>query len=472
MLGIFHYFKIDLRVNILKSYRRWTVILIIVLVNLLGSIENSVIQIALPNLAIDLGRNYSSLSIIISFYWLAAGAFAFPSGKLGEIYSSGRIFLVSIMLFSIAGFGCVFAEHYLTITLFRAIQGISLSSATVNSISLLRQAYPEEQRAKALSIWSSSTSIGYIVGPSLGGLLVQYVGWRIVFGFGGMIILTLFFPVLFSIPNTTSNKNIRFDYSGSLLFSSTTMLFLLILNPIRDIGWSNREMATISVFFMIAVLLLIYRENHAKEPFIPFSIFQVQQFRKGLAFGIIHSATIQGLVFLLQYDLQTIREYSPSESGLFWMIMSAATLVASLSIGKLNKIFTDKTLVVAGGVFRLLAFASFTVLVSMPSLNSILFVIVIFVSLFIFGTGMGITNAPLYSIIIEKFDQGKTSIVSGVYDTFRYVSNSMGVVLFSQTFQISQSSLKNQSLILFPSFLVGSVMIAFSLWLIQPLNKE
>lgn len=234
--------------NVLKSSHRWIIILIIILVNLLGSIENSVIQIALPNLAIELGRSYSSLSIIISFYWLAAGAFAFPSGKLGEIYSSGRVFLISIMLFAIAGFGCAFAEHYLTITLFRAIQGISLSSATVNSISLLRQAYPEEQRAKALSIWSSSTSIGYIAGPSLGGLLVQYVGWRIVFGFGGIIVLILFIPVLLSIPNTTSNKNIRFDYSGSLLFSSAIMLFLLILNPISDNGWSNKEMVNIGVF--------------------------------------------------------------------------------------------------------------------------------------------------------------------------------------------------------------------------------
>ncbi|GAB4151475.1 MAG: MDR family MFS transporter [Candidatus Promineifilaceae bacterium] len=458
--------------NILKSSHRWIIILIIILVNLLGSIENSVIQIALPNLAIELGRSYSSLSIIISFYWLAAGAFAFPSGKLGEIYSSGRVFLISIMLFAIAGFGCAFAEHYLIITLFRAIQGISLSSATVNSISLLRQAYPEEQRAKALSIWSSSTSIGYIAGPSLGGLLVQYVGWRIVFGFGGIIVLILFIPVLLSIPNTTSNKNIRFDYSGSLLFSSAIMLFLLILNPISDNGWSNKEMVNIGVFFTITVSLLIYRENRVKEPFIPFSIFQVRQFRKSLVFGIIHSATIQGLIFLLQYDLQTVREYSPSESGLFWMIMSIATLVASLSIGKLNAFYTDKTLVVAGGVFRLLAFASFTILVSMPSLNSILFVVVILVSLFIFGTGMGVTNAPLYSIIIEKFDQGKTSMVSGVYDTFRYVSNSMGVVLFSQMFQISQSSLKKQALILFPSFLVGTIMIAFSLWLIQSFNKD
>ncbi len=150
-------------------YRRSIITTIIILVNLIGSLNNSVIQIALPELSIESNVDYASLSIIISLYWLAAGAFAFPSGKLGEVYTPRRIFLLCLGLFSISSFLCILSQHYLLIAIFRALQGISLSGATVNSIALLRKAYPENERGQALGIWSASTSLGYILGPSLGG---------------------------------------------------------------------------------------------------------------------------------------------------------------------------------------------------------------------------------------------------------------------------------------------------------------
>lgn len=117
-----------------------------------------------------------------------------------------------------------------------------------------------------------------------------------------------------------------------MFLSSSIIFLLLLLSPIRDDGWSNLEKVSLFFTFLVLVCTLVYRETVAIEPFIPFSVFQKSHFRLAILHGITHAATIQGLVYLLQYYFQSVQGYTPMESGFLWMLMSSATLIASLSV--------------------------------------------------------------------------------------------------------------------------------------------
>ncbi len=161
--------------------------IIILGINFIGALNNSVIQIALPDLSSEIGVRYETLSIIISVYWLSAGIVALPSGKLGDIYSPKKVFVWGLGIFALASILCTITSSYLIIAILRAFQGIGVSIAVVNGVSLLRIIYPVHQIDGAMGYWSASISLGYVLGPSIGGFIVEQIGWRVAFGISGIL---------------------------------------------------------------------------------------------------------------------------------------------------------------------------------------------------------------------------------------------------------------------------------------------
>lgn len=461
--------------HIRNRFTQWQLGLLTVVIlgiNFIGALNNSVIQIALPNLSSEIGVRYETLSIIISVYWLSAGIVALPSGKLGDMYSPKKVFIWGLGIFAFASILCAFTSSYLIITVLRALQGIGVSIAVVNGVSLLRIIYPTSQIDTAMGYWAASISLGYVLGPSVGGFLVEEIGWRLTFAISGLLI-TLFLGIALWLLPSTNAENVTFDYQGASLLTVMIITLLLVISPLQEESWGWVTTTSLLFIFVASSYWFFKHENNVQEPLINLSTFtQNRQFQMSILSGATYSASMQGLIFGLQYYLQAAQHYSPSQSGSFWMVMSISNLIASLLVGKLSKVTGTRRLAIIGTAIRCLAFAALVILtLSSPNQNLSFFIVVI---MLLFGIGMGTTSAPLYSLVVGTFEQKDTGTIAGTYNTIRHISSSIGVAIFSQSLLglsilPAVSNASNLSLAFILAFIIAFLGMIF-LWLIPKQN--
>ena len=441
--GIYNLTNPSKHIKMTKNYNTKVLVVLLALVPLIATFQESVIQIALLNLSSEYNVTYASLSIIVVAYTIPLSIFTLPFGKLGDIYQPKYIFSIGVGLLSIFSLGCGFGSSLSIIALSRCIQGIGLAAILATGISLLRAIYPSDQLAQGIGFWSASISLGYIIGPSLGGFSVEVFGWRAVFWTTGIIGLIIALLTMYWLP-TCETQQTKFDYLGSILLAGFMLVMAFIFRPIRESGWSFTESTSMWIIAFIILGLFIHQERVNPMPLIEFNIFRRKVFWKGLICGMTYIATIKGLTFLLQYYLQSFLGHSPSESGIMWMIMSIATLFSNLVWGRFSDKYGNQRLIIYGGVLR---FASLVLLAFLPFFAAVENVFWILGGvLVVFGLGTGITVTPLTSLIVSSFPQSQTGTINGVYSMARNLVGSFGILLFAQILTIPTLNLIDGSL--------------------------
>ncbi|HSH03508.1 MAG TPA: MFS transporter [Anaerolineae bacterium] len=417
------------------GWRLLLLTLVIVGINFIGSLTNSTIQIALPQLANEMGVRYETLSVLISIYWLSAGVFALPAGKLGDIYSPKMMFVVGMSMFTGATLMCALTDSYWLLIGSRSMQAVGLSATAVNGVALLRGIYPREQINRAMGYWSAASSLGYVLGPSLGGFLVDMIGWRTTFSVcAGFVAIYIVIAVIL-LPKFEVEKG-RFDYIGAGLLGVMITTVLLALTPIEGMGAYISPLNLLLIGLVTGVMFWQH-EKRTETPLVDLSIFSNNRsFQMSLLAGAAYAASMQGLVFLLQYYMQDLQGYSAAESGVFWMLMSISNLVTCLFVGRLSEMAGPRKLAVTGTMVRVLSFAVLAGL-ALVGVHQNYSGVIIGMILIVFGFGMGITAAPIHSLVLDSFESNGVGSVAGAYNTLRYVSNSAGIAIFSQSMLLS-----------------------------------
>ncbi len=435
----------------------------ILLAYFLGAFQASVMQLALPHMSNEFGVNYSSLSLVIAVYFLTFSIFSVSFGKLGDIYTPKFIFLVGVVLFGIASWLSSTAQSSFSLMTFRALQGIGIGAMSANGISLMRLTYPESRRGHALALWSANVSLGYIIGPSLGGYIVTFYGWRPFFQWTLALDTILFVILAFVLPSTPRRK-IRFDYLGAILLTLVMLSFVLVIRPPKGSSFGLTKIIFLAVIFIISLILFLRHEQNLSYPLIDFKMFINKIFQYGLLSGMVLAMTMQGFNYLLQYYLQRNLGYSASDSGLFWTIMSIATLLATISLGRRSDQVGSRVLIIFGNVLRLFSFV--LLLITLYIHHFTILLIVAVVSLF--GLGMGLSSAPINSLIVGSFSRSETGTVSGIYSMLRTLAGSVGVILFGWLLLFGE---KSTHVSLSAPILAAVAITLFGLWIIYKVPR-
>ncbi len=435
----------------------------------------ALIQVALPQIANELGRNYANSSNIIAFYWLMAGLLALPLGQLGDRHGARTIFLSIFTIWTVAGILGAMSNTFFGILVARTLQGCGAATLSINGLSIFRSIHTADKRLHAMGAWTGTISLGYVFGPSLGGLLLQLVGWRISWGIVSIIGL-LALPILWKyIPQqqkTSANRAIR--YSSLIPFMFTLGAIILLLNPLRDDGWQTLEFSIILSTFLVSIALFFYIEYHAKYPYIPINIIRNKSFILYILVGVIHAGTLQGLIFVLQGFLQNTQNLTQFCSGIIWMLMSLAITISSYSLGKLGTKYSSKKLVNLGVWIRASVFLVLMILMLPlpPNLSNYLLWIVI-LSLIIFGVGTGLTTGPLYKLITDQLSENTIGTGLGIYGTFRHICSGIGVTLFSFALSMNLGEIyETRYLNMSAVFLFGFLLIASSVIFLKIHNSK
>jgi len=325
----------------------------------IGGLSARIFLIALPTVAIGLGTDMLGVSWALIAYQVAGIGLGVVLGRLGDIYSRQRMYGLGVVIMTAGSFLCGISQNVLQLTLFRFLQGVAGAMIQSSGRTLGLEAVPAGSEGKAQGLMVMSHQLGFLMGPPLGGLIIELAGWRWAFflvvpiGVAG-IALTSLLGRGKPAKNSTEQRQ-PVDYKGAVLFFVLALMAALLLDQKTA---ELQRMANKGIFAIGFVGLLwwfLRHELRTKSPILDLSIFSHRTFAYG-ATGLLGICIIQGLGhFVMPFYLQEVLFLSPSFIGLLFLIPSILNLVLAPISGRLRDKIGARAPLVAGVLFALTA---------------------------------------------------------------------------------------------------------------------
>jgi len=388
-------------------------------------LDSSIVSIALPSIASNLQIDYATVIWIPTSYLLCLSALLLIFGRFADTRGRRRPFILGFALFTIASALCATSQNGVQLIFFRSVQGLSAAMVSATAPAIVTDAFPD-QRGKALGINAMAVYGGLSTGPTLGGFLVQYLGWRWIFFINlpiGIFVVTL---SLWKLKESIAlDKKERFDLVGAGTFSTALAAFLLALTLGPDYGWKGIGIAGLLVLTGVAFFLFIVAERRIGER----AMFDISLISRNRLFAsanltaLLNYTSMFGVTFLMSFYLQRILGFGPAKAGIVLLSMPLTMAMLSPVSGWLSDKFGSRVLSSAGMALTCLAlFMLSTLTVTFPAFYVVLMLLVL-------GLGMGIFSAPNTSSVMGSVGKNRLGVAAGTLSTMRFTGQSLSIAI-------------------------------------------
>ena len=396
---------------------------------LLAQIDTSVVNLAVKSIGTDLHSGVSAMQWIIDSYNLVYASLLLAGGTLGDLYGRRRVFVFGIALFAMGTLICALAPSTEILILGRVVSGLGAAFEVPMSLVLLSVAYPDRRlRAHALGIWASCNGLAFVIGPTLGGWLVDSVGWRSIF-FVILPICVVALALTFrAVPESADPQGRRLDLPGQGLVITGVAAFAFAAIEGSHWGWGSKPLLCVVSLAVAVSAAFVWVEKRTEGPLLPLTFLRRPVFSAALACAGLMTFGMYALLFLLPLYLQTVRGASPFVAGLELLPLSVSFVVVSQLVGHLNNWFGPRSVMTAGMVCMgigamLLAFIS-----QATGMAAII------AGLTVVGVGLGLNTAPVNGVAVAALPPERSGTASGMVNTSRMVGATLGVAVLGTVF--------------------------------------
>jgi MFS transporter, DHA2 family, methylenomycin A resistance protein len=398
---------------------------------LVAQIDTSVVNLALKHIGADFHAGVTALQWVVDAYNLVYASLLLTTGTLADLYGRRRIFGLGIALFTLGSLVCGLAPNTETLVAGRVIAGIGAALEVPTSLAILAAAFPHSrERTWALGLWASCNGLAFIIGPTLGGILVDLAGWRSVFLLiipVSVLALTL---TVTSVPESSNPAGRRLDLPGQgLAITALGALSLAVIEGPRW-GWMSYASALSFVMSIASSLLFIRRQAGVQGALVPLPIFKNRVFSASLVVAGCMTFGMYAMLFLVPLYFQTERGNSALVAGLQLLPMSVAFVVVSQLSGKIANELGPRVPMTAGMALMgigLLMLALIPVYESLALIEAALLII---------GCGLGLNTGPVNSVAVTNVSAARSGTASGLVNTARMVGATLGVACLGALFAI------------------------------------
>ncbi|MEU0738010.1 MFS transporter [Streptomyces sp. NPDC006134] len=405
------------------SHRRRLLVLAICCMSLLiVSLDNTVLNVALPSMQRDLRTTTSGLQWAIDAYTLVLAALLMLAGSTADRIGRKRVFMTGLVVFTLGSVLCSLAPGLPALVAFRMVQAVGGSMLNPVAMSIITNTFTDpRERARAIGVWGAVVGISMAAGPLVGGLLVESVGWRAIFWINLPVGLAALLLTLRYVPDSRAPRARRPDPVGQLL---VIVLFGALTYAIIEVP--NAGPATVLPFAVLALAalagLLLYEPRRA-EPLIDLRFFRSAPFSGATVIAVCGFAAMGGFLFLSTLYLQNVRGLSALHAGLWMLPMAVPTLLCAPLSGRLvGSRGPRASLLVAGCAMTAsgLLFALFEAETSDVTL---------FLGYVLFGVGFGFVNAPITNTAVSGMPRAQAGVAAAVASTSRQLGSTLGVAV-------------------------------------------
>jgi EmrB/QacA subfamily drug resistance transporter len=387
-------------------------------------LDSTIVNVALPSIGRSLHAGVSGLQWTIDAYTLVLASLLMFSGATADRIGRKRVFLTGLTIFTLGSGLCSLAPGLGLLVGFRMVQAVGGSMMNPVAMSIITNTFTDKaERARAIGIWGATFGLSMALGPVVGGLLVDSVGWRGAFwvnipvGVCAIVLTTRF------VPESKALRARRPDPIGQLLLIVMlgSVTYAIIEGPGR--GWGSPLILGLFAAAVLALAGLVLYESRRAEPVLDPRFFRSVPFAGAVLTAICTFAAIGGFLFLGTLYLQEARGMSALRAGLHLLPMAAVMAVASVLSGRILAKRGGRLPVMAAGA----ALAIGAVLVSTLTVDSGLFAIL--GAFAVVGLGSGLVNAPITQAAVSGMPPSQAGVAAGIASTSRQVGQSLGVAV-------------------------------------------
>jgi EmrB/QacA subfamily drug resistance transporter len=398
----------------------WTLITVCVATFML-LIDITIVNVALPDIAKDLGSSFTDLQWVVDAYALSLASLLLTAGSLADLVGRRRVFVIGLSLFTLSSLLCGLASSPSFLTWARALQGIGGAAMFATSLALLAQAYAGRDRGTAFGVWGATIGAAVAVGPLVGGALTEHAGWQWIFLINLPIGVVAIALALTRVAESRDPAHGGVDWAGLVTFSGG--LFLLVFALVRGNaeGWTSGLIVGFLAGAAVLLVAFVVVESRLERPMLDLSLFRRPAFAGASIAAFAMSAGMFSLFLYLTLYLQNTLGYGPLDTGLRFLPMTVVSFVAAPISGRLSQRIPMRVLF---GVGLGLVGAG---LLLMRGLGPGSGWTHLLPGLLLAGAGVGITNPALASTAVSVVAPHRSGMASGINNTFRQVGIATGI---------------------------------------------
>jgi len=409
--------------------RRWIALGVLCLGVLMIVLDVTIVNVALPTIRENLHFSESSLAWVVNAYLLTSGGFLLLGGRLGDLYGHRRLFLIGIVLFTLASLACGLANSQFMLIAARTVQGLGGAVVDAVALSLILDLFSETaDRAKAMGVYGFVCSGGGSIGALLGGFLTNAFDWHWIFLVNVPIGVAVVVMSLSLLPDSRDEGGERhLDVAGAITVTSALMLAIYAIVNGNEAGWGSPQ--TLVLMGIAAALFVAFLAIEAKVrvPLMPLGLFRSRNIAVANIIGVLWAAAMFAWFFLSALYLQLVLGYSPFQVGLAFVPTNLIMAACSLGLSaRLVMHFGIKPPLVAG---LLCAAAGLLLFARAPVDGS--FVVDVLPPMLLLGFGAGIAFNPVLMAAMNDVAPDQSGLASGIVNTSFMMGGALGLAVLA-----------------------------------------
>ncbi|MES2888037.1 MAG: MFS transporter [Pseudomonadota bacterium] len=413
----------------LQGRQRWWALVVLCLGELMIVLDTTIVNVALPSIRVDLGFTETSLVWVVNAYMLTFGGFLLLGGRLGDLFGHRRLFLIGLILFTLASLACGLANSQVLLVGARAVQGLGGAVVSAVALSLIMNLFTEPaEQAKAMGIYGFVCAGGGSIGVLLGGLLTSAFSWHWIFLVNlpiGAAVYMLCLALLPDSPGQAAGE--RLDVAGAVTVTGSLMLAVYAIVNGNEAGWTSWQ--TLGQLGGAALLLAVFLvlESRVRHPLMPLGLFRLRSVAVANVAAVLWAAAMFAWFFVSALYLQLVLGYTPLQVGLAFL--PANLIMAACSLGlsaQLVMRFGIRPPLAAG---LMLAAVGLLLFARAPLDGSFLWDVL--PGMVLLGLGSGIAFNPLLLAAMVDVSPSESGIASGVVNTAFMMGGALGLAVLA-----------------------------------------
>jgi len=318
---------------------KWIVLSVTTIGALMAAIDSTIVILGLPDMMVSLHADLVSMIWVIMAYILMSSIFLLTFGRAADLLGRVRMYNLGFLIFTIGSALCGFSVNANQLILFRLVQGAGAAMMVVNSVALITEVFPADERGRALGINAITWAVGGVIGPVLGGLILTAGNWRWIFFINVPIGLAGALWGYLSLKEVSvRGKGENFDPIGALSFSVGLTALLLALTAGIQYSWTSWPILSLFGLFLMMLVVFVIWEQRAPSPVLDFSLFKERVYTFSALAAMMQGLALFSVNFLIVFYLQGVRGYDPLTAAL---LLIPLPIVSSV-IAPLSGILADR----------------------------------------------------------------------------------------------------------------------------------
>ena len=413
----------------LVHQRRWAILGVLCLAVFVTVLDGTIVNVALPSLARELGASTRQLQWIVDAYLLVFTGLLLAAGGLGDRFGRKRALVVGLVLFGVTSAIAGSAGNANELIAGRALMGIGAALIFPTTLAILTNVFTDpSERAKAIGIWSAVTGIAVAAGPITGGWLLERFWWGSVLYINVPVVIIAIIGTMLLVPDSKEVDAPALDWPGLGLSIAVITALILTIIEAPEWGWVSRN-TTLGFGAAVALMVaFISWELRSRHPMLPVRIFTNRRFSAASISITSAFFALFGFIFLVMQYFQLIHGYSPLEAGVRTLPVAFAIAISSIVAPRVVGRMGTTRVVTTGLSLMAMSFTWISTVSAMTGYGTIVG------QMILLGSGLGLTTAPATESIMGSLSVDKAGVGSAVNDTTREMGGTLGVAVVGSVF--------------------------------------